>query len=93
MVLKRKAGTTRTQAWQVKGVSPETREAVGRVARKSGKTIGQWVDETLHREAVAELTGKADKLPMETLEAQFATLNAKLDDMRQPFWGRLFGKR
>lgn len=93
MVKKAKTGTARNQAWQVKGVSHETREAIGRAARKEGMTIGQWVDETLHREAVATITGKAQNLPMETLEKQFAEINTKLDQMRQPLWRRFFNSK
>lgn len=89
MPQKRKTSTTKNQAWQVKGVSPETREAVKQAARKTGKTIGQWVDETLHREAVADITGQKN-LPAKRLEDQLSELNAKLDEMRRPFWQRLF---
>lgn len=91
MANKSKTGTTKNQAWQVKGVSPETREAVRHAARKTGKTIGQWVDDTLHREAVADITGQKD-LPAKRLEDQLAELNDKLDEMRRPFWNRLFRK-
>ena len=93
MAIRAKTSTTKNQAWQVKGVTPETREAIKQAARKSGMTIGQWVDETLHREAVAELTGKASQnLPMETLETQFQAINDKLDRIDQPFWRKIFGR-
>lgn len=91
MADKRKNGSTKINAWQVKGVTPETREAVNRAARKSGKTIGQWVDETLHREAVAELTGK-DNLPMERLEDQLAGIRSSIEELKQPFWRSWFGR-
>ena len=92
MKTKSKTGITKNSAWQVKGVTPETREAIKQAARKSGMTIGQWVNDTLHREAVAELTGKTDNLPMETLENQFAEINAKLDRLDKPFWQRMFSR-
>ena len=93
MAKRAKTSTTKNQAWQVKGVTPETREAIKQAARKSGMTIGQWVDETLHREAVAELTGKAPQnLPMETLETQFQAINDKLDRIDQPFWRKILGR-
>ena len=83
--------SAKNAAWQVKGVTPETREAIKQAARKSGMTIGRWVNDTLHREAMAELTGKTDNLPMDTLENQFAEINAKLDRLEKPFWKRMFG--
>jgi len=92
MNTKAKNSTTKNQAWQVKGVSPETREAVKQAARKTGKTIGQWTNDTLHREAVADITGQST-LPAKQLDEQFAELNAKLDDMRRPLWQRLFTRR
>lgn len=93
MTKKAKTGTIKNQAWQVKGVSPETREAVKQAARKTGKTIGQWANETLHREAVADITGQKDLPATLELTEQLDALNAKLDDMRRPIWSRMFGKR
>lgn len=93
MSTKAKTGTTKNPAWQVKGVSPETREAVKQAARKTGKTIGQWTNETLHREAVADITGQKDLPATLELNEQLTALNAKLDDMRRPIWQRVFGKR
>lgn len=93
MTTKDKNGTTKNQAWQVKGVSAETREAVKAAARKKGKTIGEWTNETLHREAVADITGQKDLPATLELSQQLDALNAKLDDMRRPLWERLFIKR
>lgn len=87
-----KTGTTKNPAWQVKGVTPETREAVKQAARKTGKTIGQWTNETLHREAVADITGQKDLPATIELTQQLDALNAKLDDMRRPLWRKIFGR-
>jgi hypothetical protein len=93
MTARAKNSTTKTQAWQVKGVTAETREAVKAAARKTGKTIGEWTNETLHREAVADITGQKDLPATLELTQQLDALNAKLDDMRRPLWERLFLKR
>lgn len=93
MAAKTKTGITKNPAWQVKGVTPETREAVKAAARKTGKTIGEWTNETLHREAVADITGQKDLPATLELSQQLDALNAKLDDMRRPLWERLFIKR
>jgi len=84
---KTKTSITKNPAWQVKGVTPETREAIKQAARKSGKTIGQWVNETLHREAVADITGQKN-LPAKLLEDQLSSISDKLDAMQRPFWKR-----
>ena len=90
MISKGTKGTTaKSQPWQVKGVTPETREAVKRAARKSGMAIGTWTNEVLHRAAVDDLTGR-DTLPAHRVEDQLAEISAKLDQMHQPWWKRLF---
>ena len=56
-----KAKTNNAKApssWQVKGVNHETRNAAKAAARKSGKTMGAWVNDPLHKAATAELTGE-----------------------------------
>ena len=89
---KKSNGTTKNTPWQVKGVSPEAREAVKQAARKSGKSIGQWVNDTLHRVAVEELSG-SNQLPAQRLEDQLDEINSRLSDLQRPFWVRLFSKR
>lgn len=48
---------TREAAWAVRGVSPETQNAVRMAARRAGQTLGQWVDARLLAAATAELRG------------------------------------
>lgn len=79
-------------AWQVKGVKPETREAVKQAARRKGKTIGAWVNDTLHKAAVEDITGQSS-LPAHRVEEQLASISDKLDSMQRPFWQRVFGRR
>lgn len=75
-------------AWQVKGVEPETREAVKQAARRKGMTIGAWVNDTLHKAAVEDITGQSN-LPAHRLEEQLETISEKLDEMSRPLWKRL----
>ncbi len=90
MKTKGKSGsTTKIPSWQVKGVSFETREAVKAAARKSGKTMGAWVNDTLQNTATAELTGQ-NTLPAHRLEEQLEALSGKIDAINRPFWERLF---
>ena len=88
---KTRSGNAQT-AWQVKGVTPETRAAVKAAARKAGKTIGAWTNEALHRAATAELTGDAG-LPAPRIDEQLEAIERRLDDLSRPFWRRLFRLR
>ena len=90
--MKNKAKTSSTgksQSWQVKGVTFETREAVKQAARRSGMTIGEWVNSTLHKQAIETITGQ-NTLPAKRLEDQLASISEKLDDINRPFWERIF---
>lgn len=86
------SGSAYAGPWQVKGVTPETRESVRRAARKAGLPIGEWVNQVLHRAAVEALTGQ-EQLPAKRLEDQLAEISGKLDDLQRPFWKRFFGTR
>ena len=81
--------STKIPSWQVKGVTYETREAVKIAARKSGMTIGEWVNETLHKSATETITGQST-LPAHRMEEQLASISNKLDAMQRPFWQRIF---
>ena len=86
---KSKTSSTKIPSWQVKGVTFETREAVKIAARKSGMTIGEWVNETLHKSATDVITGQST-LPAHRMEEQLASISDKLDAMQRPFWQRIF---
>lgn len=86
-----KPSSTRIPSWQIKGVTFETREAVKAAARKSGMTMGEWVNKTLHDAATSTLSGQAN-LPAHRIEDQLDALTAKIDAMRRPFWVRIFRK-
>lgn len=76
--------------WTVRGVTPETRAAVKKAARKAGVPMGAWIDEHLR---LAATDGLKHALPAQRVEDQLAEITAKLDDMRRPFWDRLFRRR
>lgn len=87
---KKRGPTPHNTPWSVKGVSPETREAVKKAARRSGQSIGEWMDENLR---IAATDGLKGNLPAQRLEDQLAAISAKLDGLSQPFWKRVFGSR
>ena len=90
--------------WTVRGVSPETRTVAKRAAARAGKTLGEWVDDTLRRAATERLT---DVLPAvqgspdtaKALEAVLGRLEAleRASQVRseprppQRFWRRFLG--
>ena len=86
---KAKQSSTKIPSWQVKGVTYETREAVKIAARKSGMTMGEWVNDTLHKSAQETITGQST-LPAHRMEEQLASISDKLDAMQRPFWSRIF---
>ena len=71
-----KPSSTKIPSWQVKGVTFETREAVKAAARKSGMTMGEWVNKTLHEAATSTLSGQTN-LPAHRIEDQLEVLTAK----------------
>ena len=87
---KARQSSTKIPSWQVKGVTFETREAVKIAARKSGMTMGEWVNETLHKSATETITGQST-LPAHRVEDQLAAISDKLDAMQKPIWRRIFG--
>jgi localization factor PodJL len=94
--------------WTLKGISPETREAVKVAARRSGKTMSAWVEDTLRRAATETI--KAPPLPgptqdqlmarlLELVEAQNTRLAALEERRQEPqeeprrsWLARLFGR-
>lgn len=89
---KAKSSSTKIPSWQVKGISFETREAVKIAARKSGKTIGAWVNDTLHKAAQETITGQST-LPAHKIEDQLEAISSKIDHMNKPFWERIFTRK
>lgn len=76
--------------WTLKGITPETREAVRIAARKRGLTIAAWVEETCRTAATEQIKG-AGTLPGPTQADMMARLldlieaqSARLDALEQP---------
>jgi hypothetical protein len=74
--------------WTLRGVTPETREAAKKAARRAGLPMGAWIDETLRLAATDTLK---DNLPAKRVEEQLAAISDKLDAMQKPLWRRFFG--
>lgn len=87
MAKRSKTKTGNNDTWTVRGVSHETRAAVKSAARKSGMTMGAWLEENLR---LAATDGLKNSLPAQRVEDQLQTITAKLDDLNRPFWHRLF---
>jgi hypothetical protein len=98
--------TNRESGWTVRGISPETQNAARLAARRAGKTIGEWVDDTLRTAAMGELKGPAVPAVSEadTLKAILAQLEKRdqaIADLagqvqqlqqRRSWLARLFGR-
>ncbi|MFT0891188.1 hypothetical protein [Pseudochelatococcus sp. G4_1912] len=46
--------------WSVKGIAPQTREAVKDAARRSGMTIGEWLNVAITQQAESDLSSRQD---------------------------------
>lgn len=102
---KQKGGHARkpSDTWSIRGVSPETRQAAKRAARKSGQTLGVWLDEQIRLAATQKLSEGAlvksgGEDTQDVINAILERLNAleksKQDDTPPPsFWRRFFGGR
>lgn len=102
---KQKSGQTRkpNDSWSIRGVSPETRQAAKRAARKSGQTLGAWLDDQIRLAATQKLSeGALVKSGGEDtqdainaiLERLTALEKSKQNDTPSPsFWRRFFGGR
>lgn len=73
----------KNDTWTVRGVSHETRTAAKMAARRSGQTLGEWLEQNIRAAATDEVKRN---LPMHRLEDQLAEISGKLDAMQRPFW-------
>ena len=89
-VTRSKTNKPQSDTWTVRGVTPETRAAVKKAARRSGMTMGAWLEENLR---LAATDGLKQTLPAQRVEDQLASISGKLDALQRPFWERLFVRR
>jgi len=92
---KAKKRTTESDTWTVRGVSQSTRAAVRIAARKAGKPMGQWIEETLIHAAVDQSSHA--HVPAPRIEDALAKIVERLEAIEgrpQPrgFWSRMFGR-
>jgi len=86
--IRSKTKSPQADTWTVRGVTPETREAVKKAARRSGMTMGAWLEENLR---LAATDGLKRTLPAQRVEDQLSAISDKLDAMQKPLWRRFFG--
>ena len=88
------------ETWTVRGVDPETKAAVRVAARRAGKTMGQWINNTLLRAATDEAVER-NQPPAPRLEETLAKLVKTMErqnrrlarlEQRKPFLARLFSQ-
>lgn len=79
---KRKSDTKKS--WNIKGISPDTRAKVTKAAKKSGMTIGAYIDRVLSEAATNDLKRKKD-LPVniEDVQTQLASMNEAITKLTQ----------
>lgn len=87
--------TKPADTWTVRGVSHETRAAVKIAARKAGKPMGEWLDDSLSRAAIEQASHA--HVPAPRIEDALAKIVERLEAIEgrpQPrgFWSRMFGR-
>lgn len=74
--------------WSVRGVEPETREAAKMAARRSGLTLGHWLNRTIRNAVAEELGSRQDgagddaQLPALPNAVLLAAIQEQLDAQR-----------
>lgn len=87
--------TKSTDTWTVRGVSHETRTAVRVAARKVGRPIGEWLEDTLSRAAIEQASHT--HVPAPRIEDALAKIVERLEAIEgrpepRGFWARIFGR-
>ena len=86
-----------TQNYTIRGVSPETKTAIKKAAKKQKKTIAKYFNEDIREMVQGQL--KSTPLPpmkIEDLAADIEQLKQqfnKLNERPKTLWGLLFGQR
>jgi localization factor PodJL len=84
----------RTAPWQVKGIDPEARETAHHAARRSGMSVGQWLNSVIRDQAaVAGVPHPQDEtVPYDHAGEGLASISERLDDLSRQL-DRLAGHR
>jgi uncharacterized protein (DUF1778 family) len=85
--------------WSIRGVEPDTRRVIEKAAERTGKTLGQYINEDFRSFAQGQLT--QTQLPAAPVDIQnqidqltqmIETLTNRMPEPgRKSFWQRLFG--
>ena len=74
----------RSPPWQVKGIDPEARHTAREAARRSGVSVGQWLNSVILEQAADEGFGRSSDETggYEDHGENLAAINERLDDLR-----------
>jgi CHAD domain-containing protein len=97
----KKTKSSTAQNWNIKGIEPETRQKVTKAAKKSGVTIGAYVNRVLLEAANSDLSRKnKSEVPvkMDDIQDQLSNMNdaisalaEKLNQPKESVWKKIFG--
>jgi localization factor PodJL len=84
----------RTAPWQVKGIDPEARVTAHEAARRSGMSVGQWLNSVIRDQAAVEGVPhpQDEAVPYDHAGEGLASINDRLDDLSRQL-DRLAGHR
>ncbi len=87
----KKKSRSAADQWTLRGVSPETREAVALAAREDGMTIGAWVDEVLQEVLSADPFETAHAETNQEIMERLEDIRARLETLeeRKNLWEQL----
>lgn len=100
---KHKSSKTRSpsESWTVRGITPETRTAAKQAARRSGVTLGTWLEQEIRRAATESLQegrvvvseGEGTSEAMKAILERLERLETAQKEQAPPpsFWRRFFG--
>ena len=67
--------------WSVKGIRPEARETVKEAARRSGVSLGEWLNSVIIEQAAQEGVQALSLVDEDSDSEEISTVNQRLDDL------------
>ena len=67
--------------WSVKGIRPEARETAKEAARRSGVSLGEWLNSVIIEQAAQEGVQELSLVDEDTDSEEISTVNQRLDDL------------